>query len=588
MADNNQDYDKTQELRAQQKPAPTAEECRERILSNEYADFIYNTDVNYQDVQELYRDYCVQIMNRQFVGLYSKRTNMLPLTIGNYTYEAFPNCYALMDTTALDISGITTLQNQPALRLTGRDVLVGVIDTGIDYQNDVFRRSDGSSRIVSIWDQTDQSGVPPEDLLYGSVYSQEQINQALQSENPYDIVPSGDETGHGTMLAALAAGSANKEQEFIGAAPDADLVIVKLKEAKAYLKEFYYINPEAHAYQENDIMYGIHFIGQIAVQENKPLVILIGLGTNQGDHAGGSPLCQYISNVLDGRGRAIVLANGNEANQAHHYRGRLNRGMEYEDVEIRVGEGEIGFTMELWGQLPNVFSVSVISPTGEVIPKIANRIGYSDVFNLILSGTTIHLDYRSSAGAQGAQVIILKFEKPLQGIWTIRVYGNNIQNGIYDMWLPVQGFTVTDVVFLRPDPDITLTDPASTQAAISVGAYNDRNNSIYLDSGRGFNRVDQVKPEITAPGVEVFTGLTGNRFGRRTGTSVAAALTAGAAAQILQWAVTDGNMPLISPGLIKYYLISGARTNPSIEYPNPAWGYGELDLYAFFQGLGFI
>lgn len=94
-------------------------------------------------------------------------------------------------------SGITLIQREP-LSLTGRDVVLGFVDTGIDYRNPVFRRADGSTRILAIWDQSVQTGTPPDGYFYGSEYTREQINEALQAEDPLELVPSVDEIGHGT------------------------------------------------------------------------------------------------------------------------------------------------------------------------------------------------------------------------------------------------------------------------------------------------------------------------------------------------------------------------------------------------------
>ena len=165
-----------------------------------------------------------------------------------------------MDQTALEVSGILKMQNQPVLALKGRGVLIGFIDTGIDYTNPAFRYSDGSSRIVRIWDQTIQDGTPPVGILYGADYTREQINAALLSENPYDLVPSRDMNGHGTFLAGVACGSESENGDFIGAAPQSEIIMVKLKEAKQYLRDFFFVKDGVPAYQENDIMMAVSYL----------------------------------------------------------------------------------------------------------------------------------------------------------------------------------------------------------------------------------------------------------------------------------------------------------------------------------------
>ena len=179
-----------------------------------------------------------------------------------------------MDQTALEVSGILKMQNQPVLALKGRGVLIGFIDTGIDYTNPAFRYSDGSSRIVRIWDQTIQDGTPPVGILYGADYTREQINAALLSENPYDLVPSRDMNGHGTFLAGVACGSESENGDFIGAAPQSEIIMVKLKEAKQYLRDFFFVKDGVPAYQENDIMMAVSYLNGVANILNRPLVIL--------------------------------------------------------------------------------------------------------------------------------------------------------------------------------------------------------------------------------------------------------------------------------------------------------------------------
>ncbi len=85
---------------------------------------------------------------------------------------------------ALNETGISTVQNYPALNLDGRGIMIGLVDTGIDYTNEIFKDLDGRTRIVGIWDQTIQTGRPPEGFFYGTEYTQRQINEALRSEEP--------------------------------------------------------------------------------------------------------------------------------------------------------------------------------------------------------------------------------------------------------------------------------------------------------------------------------------------------------------------------------------------------------------------
>ena len=207
------------------------------ILAQNYGDFIIP---NRQGFLENYREYGAQVLNRYYGLIHYPLNGRFLEYLSSFTYNFTPKILTLMDTVSLDASGITRVQNQPTLNLKGSSILMGFVDTGIDYTHPVFRRSDGSSRIYGIWDQTIQTGTPPEGQYYGTEYPNEQLNEALRSDTPAALVPTEDTNGHGTFLAGVAAGSAIPEEDFIGAAPEAAIAMVKLKEAKDYLKEFYF------------------------------------------------------------------------------------------------------------------------------------------------------------------------------------------------------------------------------------------------------------------------------------------------------------------------------------------------------------
>ena len=258
----------------------------------------------------------LQPENSQFYKIiYVEQSLADPIRFDKYPYNSVPKCYTLIDTQAMEQSGIIQVQNYPTLNLQGSGVLIGFVDTGIDYRNPIFRNLDGSTRIAGIWDQTIQTGEPPENMFYGTEYTKEQINEALGSGNPLETVPSRDENSHGTFLASLAAGGVNEENQFIGAAPDAQIAVVKLKPAKQYLKDYYLIQTNAPCYQENDIMLGITYLNQLADRLGLPLVICIALGTNLGSHSAGSPLTSILDVYGSIANRAVVVGGGNEANQ---------------------------------------------------------------------------------------------------------------------------------------------------------------------------------------------------------------------------------------------------------------------------------
>lgn len=176
----------------------------------------------------------------------------------------------------------------------------------------------------------------------------------------------------------------------------------------------------------------------------------------------------------------------------------------------------------------------------------------------------------------------MRFKQPSPGIWTIKVYGNNILDGNFNIWGGLRQYTPEGNYFLTPNPDMTLTVPAATENVITFGGYDNVTNAFYPKSGRGFTRENRIKPDMTAPAVNVYgPGISGG-YTRRTGTSVACALGAGACAQILQWGIVEDNEPYMKNNYIKNYLIRGAERNRDIRYPSEQWGYGTINVFDSF------
>ncbi len=592
--------------------------CSEIIHSNDIYDFIVSSD---ERNTPLIEPVCVQSINRRYDILYYDRSMVPPLSIGDYSYTSIPKLFSLMDSTSLDVSGILAIQNQPALSLRGEGVLIGIIDTGIDYTNPLFQDEAGDTRILSIWDQTamtpsqsaneNEEGnqmVATERLHamqmwepeYGVEYTREQINAAINSESPQSIVPQADSNGHGTYLASIAAGSADLENDFIGAAPLCELVVVKLKEAKQNLRDFFYMPDTEPLYQENDIMAGVAYLDEVARREQKPMVILLGLGTNQGSHTGAGPLSIFLDEVASQIGRVVVVSAGNQAGAQHHFYGEAVSVLNPVNVEINVEEGIEGFCMELWSYAPELVRVQVQSPTGQRSQGGFPVSEETQTTNFVFENTLLTLDYRIAGKESGDLVVFFRFSRPIAGIWTVLVYPENAITGAFHIWLPIQPVTGRDIRFIEPNPDTTVTTPGNTELAITAGGYDALTGARYLESGRGFSGAGQVKPEFCAPAVEVSgariqpgtlvndripQSLSGITYEVRTGTSAAAAITAGAAALVLEWGVLRGNAPTMNSVEVKNLLIRGCEREENRDYPNTEWGYGRLNVYRAFQVL---
>lgn len=557
--------------------------CKERILSNDYADIIIDFTLPEEALARLTAqgiDYCFRALDDEFGFAYVKRQDIPSFSFGSYTYASIPKLYGLMqDFQTENLTEMGNLRVQgPPLELQGRGVIIGFIDTGIRYQLDVFKNESGGSRILSIWDQTIQTGEPPEGFYYGTEYTRADIDNALQSGQPLSIVPTTDENGHGTAMASAAAGSVlNQGLTFWGAAPQADIAVVKLKGAKDHLREYYLIDDDAAAYQENDIMEAVRYLESMAIVFERPVVIVLGIGSNMGDHAGNSPLASYLDKISVKRSRAVVVCGGNEGDKEHHYSAVMP-----EQIEMRVAENTSGFCMELWGNRIDIYSVVLRTPGGEMTSAIDFRNGPDNTFSFLFDRTRIYAGLALVENRSGNELIFLRFENPTPGIWSIMIYpSEQIKgSGRFHIWLPITDFIDGEVTFLEPSPDVTLTEPSNAEHVITISAYNGLTGSWFSESGRGFSANDMIKPDLSAPGVQVSTIL-----GNRTGSSMAAALAAGCAAQFMEWAIVDGYVPFAEGGIVKSSLIRGAVREGNITYPDKRWGYGKLNISGTFEAL---
>lgn len=549
-------------------------DCHEAVYSNDYYDLIGNI----VPIDPGLREVCRQDIANRYAVYYLNRDNVPPLSVGTYKYVNIPKCYTILDQQALEVSGITRVQTQRNLELLGEGILIGFLDTGIHYENDAFRNTDGSSRILAIWDQTIDTGPHPEGFIYGTEYTKKEIDFALQQANPRDYVPQTDEIGHGTMLASIAAGSEDIENDFIGAAPYADIAVVKLKPAKQYLRDFYYIKDGAVAYQENDVFTAVDYLNRLAGKLGKPLVICIGLGTNQGHRGSGGRMTAYLDDLASMYRRAICIAVGDEANARHHFYGNVGEN-ESERAEINVTEDMRGFIVELWGNSSELFAVSLTSPTGEVLNRVAVWNGQQQKQRFLLENTRVIIDYQYGTERSREQLVHINFENPTKGIWVIEIFPYRVSGGNFNMYLPISDFLESDVYFLRSNPDMTLTVPSSAKIPMAVGGYNSVTNGVYIESGRGYTMDGNIKPDYAAPAVNI---LGKNQFGRfegMTGTCAAVAISSGACALLMEWNIDYMDNSSINSVELRNQIINGTIKMPNQLFPNREEGWGRLDIY---------
>ena len=572
--------------------------CTNSVASEDFADFIAPYFTTPEEFIRSQGTDCIDFVNSTLAVVYVPLSTVTPSTYTSYTYSAVPKLYSLLDVTSMDAAGITPAGELPVLNNQGAGVIVGFVDTGINYTDSLFRNVDGSTRIIGIWDQTNNSdnsnNIENEtakpfsafSALYGTQYTAEEINLALNSDNPASIVPTRDENGHGTFLASIAAGNRDERAGFSGAAPQASIAMVKLKPAKQYLRDFYLIQDGAEAYQENDIMMGVSYLYFLARKYSMPLVVCIPLGTNMGSHMGMSRLGQYLNQVSLSNGSAVITAAGNETGARHHFRAVMDASTDEVTAELRVGEREAGFSMELWAENMGAYTVGFISPTGEVAREISVPLRGENTVSFLLEQTQITVYTQIADVSAGSQFIFMRFENPMSGIWRILIRNSLDIRETFHIWLPVRGFISDETYFLRPDPDTIITDPGNARYPITVTAYDHTKNSIYIHASRGYSLSGRIKPDLAAPGVNILgASVSGRRLTRMSGTSVSAAHLAGAAAILLNWGVLNANYPYLNTPVLKSIFVRGAQRNPALTYPNREFGYGTLNLYEAFLHL---
>ena len=556
-------------------------DCGNVIYSDEYVDYI----IDYRNEDEYGIDSfvvpCTQPIDGSFEVVYS-HIDTFENVVTRSGFRTVPQCYGLLDAAVIQETGTYRLRRQPFFNLYGQGVIIGLVDCGIDFTNNAFIRADNTSRILSVWDQENRSGIPPQDFLYGTEYTREDIDRALNgvpvNDDIYGII---DENGHGSSMAAIAAGSEIEENDFSGMAPLADIAVVKLKKAKPFYMDLYMINREAYAFQENDVMMGIRYLIDISRRERKPLVICLGIGTNQGDHNGSGPLCEYLNSIASKTGYYVCAAAGNETGRRHHFRGMNTSAGDYKDVELLVSErirgaGMRGFYMELWTDILSRCSVQIKPPIGEFSGIIDVRERKKRVFDFLLSGSRVEVYSELVEKSTGDQLVIFRVIDPAPGVWTVRVIQESSVPGVFDMWLPMEDFQQVETVYIEADPNVIICEPANALNIMTFAASNADGSRIYVNSSRGYTRDGRIKPDLTAPGENINVNI-----GTATGTSIAAAVGAGIVALFAEWSIPDQPTNSIAA---KKYLISGARTD-NLEVPNRSWGWGRIDIYNTFVNL---
>ncbi|MEQ2547867.1 S8 family peptidase [Dorea ammoniilytica] len=452
------------------------------------------------------------------------------------------------------VSCIDTVVQGSRLGLSGKGVLIGIIDSGIDYSLDIFLKADGSTRIRYLWDQTNRKE-----------YMSKEINQALNAgnlEDRYRIVPGVDSSGHGTAVAGIAA----------DVAPESELIVVKMG------------LPRQEGFpRTTELMRGVDYVIRKSIDLGMPVAVNISFGNSYGAHNGQSLVERYLDSVA-GLGRCcICVGAGNEGVGAGHASGIVRTGEE-QRTELAVQEKEAGLNVQIWKNYTDEMSITLVNPSGVQIGPLQEVLGPQ---RFRVGQTELLLYYGMPAPYSTRQEIFIDFlpvnDYIASGAWQIILAGNRVVDGRYDLWLPGGGVLNSGTGFTRPSAQATMTIPATASRVITIGAYDARTFTYAAFSGRGpadeNTFWETAKPDLVAPGVAVRSMAAGGGYGEYTGTSFAVPFATGSAALLMEWGIIKENDPYLYGEKVKAYLRRGARELPGFaEYPNNQVGYGRLCL----------
>ena len=466
-------------------------------------------------------------------------------------------------------AGTDYIYNNPYITPTGENVLIAIIDSGINYLHPDFINPDQTTKIVSIWDQESTAKEAPQGYLFGSEFTREEINEAIRQNNPTLSI---DEIGTGTIAAGIAAGLGNSNNGYDGVARGAELVIVKLRSYTGYYKEGK-VN-----YQVSDFLAGIRYVTELADRLNRKIVINITVGERSRTVIEASLLDTF--NYLNRSGYIVVSGAGNEGNSDIHYKGNIQITDKYQDIIIQVGE-QTNLDIILCPSGPDKIGASIISPSGEmsyIINYAPDNFSYSGRFNL--EDTAYELNYIYPWLQSGNLQLIARLKDVKPGIWTLRLYPEFIIKGEYDVYLPNKNLISDETRFINPTSESTITFFATTRNVITVGAYNGKTNGIWIGSSNGSLRTSPIKPDIVAPGVDIIAPNNNYSYTTATGTGVSSSMVAGVLAVIIDYISTqeqDSRIVLYTQ-VLKTYLMLGATKKEIYTYPNISEGYGNLNL----------
>jgi len=459
--------------------------------------------------------------------------------------------------------------------LTGKGVLIGIPDSGIDYKDAAFLTPDGNTKIAYLWDQT-KEGRAPVGFYGGTEFSGEEINQSIVNDTEITF----DRSGHGTTIADICVGE--------GAADESELLIVKLGSGN-----------EQGFSRTTELMRAITWMLQKASELEKPLVINISYGNTYGAHDGTTLLETFLDTAADVYKTVICVGSGNEGAAAGHIALVCD---EETQVEWSIVPFQEAINISFWKNYIDQISLTLVSPSGQREKLQLSQPGKQEI---ILENTRLILYIGEPTPYSQLQEYYFEFQaideiqgngQISTGIWKLLISPVNVVDGYCSLYMPSAVVLGSGTNFYRATSDTTLTIPSTANKVITVGAY-DIVYEEYADfSGRGYALFSEnerregtvsresglwktrvQKPDLCAPGVDILVRDGRGGFQVVSGTSFAAPFVTAAAALLMEWGIVRGNDPYLYGEKVKAYLCRGAKELRGIlDYPNERAGWGAL------------
>lgn len=497
--------------------------------------------------------------------------------------------YTLQEINPLEATDFEYIQGSDSINLKGEGVIVSIIDTGIDYLNNTFMDENGKTRIEFIWDQgvntkeNENNNIP-----YGTIYTSDDINRAINAyrsgDNPYDIVPSRDEVGHGTHMASLVGGMDYNENRIYGISSKYRYGIIKLNEDTALKKKF---DIKVPVYNLTTIFPSLEYLKDYVLTNSKPMVILLPIESNFGNHRGNSILDKYIKTISSNVGIVIVTGTGNEGDAGGHSLSVIENVGDSEVIELNIAEEDKNIILDIWANVPDIVDVNIISPSGEEsgVLSTSGSIEFAEELSFVLEETHILYTEFVPEVFTGDQLIRIAMHNIRPGIWKFRTTLEKGKNSTINAWIPQRALINSKTRFLNSDIYGTITIPGDSTETITAAGYDQDNFNLLGYSGVAFRDdfIDRI--DIAAGSKNAMAMGVNNKINIINGTSVAAAIAASTCALLMEWGIVRRNYPYMSTQSIKTFIARGTQKRKGDIYPNAQWGYGILNLYDIFSNI---